>query len=99
MLMPGPQEAFALLANNPNQPVQLASIKPVILRDGNVWFEPDLGFIPTTADVNMRRLARASFVGEERKAEAFESEDGRQNGFSPIRGSTAPRHRLADVAP
>ena len=90
MLMPRPQEAFTLLANDPNQSVQFRGIKPVILGDGNVGFEPDLGFVPAAADVNMWRLARAAFIGEEGEAKAVPSEDSRQDGFSTTKAQLHP---------
>jgi hypothetical protein len=90
MVMPGPQEALTFLANNPNQPVQFPGIKPVILGDRNVRFEPDLCFVPAAADMNMRRPARAAFVRQEGEAEALASEDSRQDGFSTAKVQLHP---------
>ena len=61
--------------------VQLARIKAGTLGDGNLEFEPDFRFVAAAADVNMRRFARISFVGEEGEAEAIASEHGRHDGF------------------
>ena len=85
IFMPGPQQAIALLADDTEQEVQVTRIKPVILGDGNLGLEPDFCLAIAAADVNMRRLARISFVGEESEAEAVTSEHCRHDGF-PLSG-------------
>jgi len=75
--MPCPFKLLAVLFDQTLDTVEGPCVEAVIVGHHHGRREPEFGFVPTLADVDMDRLTRIALVRVEVKLEAIEAQDDR----------------------